>query len=56
MILPKANAAEAAIVNNLDIIGVTNILEAVDFLEGINPIQPLVIDTRDIFFSASEKL
>jgi magnesium chelatase family protein len=51
MIIPKTNAEEAAIVNNLDIIGVESILEAVDFLEGVNPIKPLVIDTRDLFFS-----
>lgn len=51
LILPKANAAEAAIVNNLDIIGVDTIIEAVDFLEGLNPIAPLQIDTRDIFYT-----
>lgn len=49
-ILPKENAAEAAIVSGLDIIGVENILEAIDFLEGKSKIEPLVKDTREIFY------
>jgi magnesium chelatase family protein len=50
-ILPKANATEAAIVNNLDIIGIDNLKEAIDFFEGRLQIEPLKKDTRDIFFS-----
>ena len=49
-ILPKENATEAAIVNELDVIGVENIKEAVDHLEGTAIIEPLIQDTRDIFF------
>jgi len=48
-ILPAQNAREAAIVNNLDIIGVNNIKEAIDFLSGDLQIDPLVINTRDMF-------
>ncbi len=50
-ILPKQNAPEAAIVNNLEVIGVENIQEAIDHLEGVRLIEPLEIDTRDIFFN-----
>lgn len=50
-ILPKENASEAAIVNNLDIIGVENLTEAIDFLEGKSNLKPLSVDTRDIFFT-----
>jgi len=50
-ILPKANAREAAIVNNLEIIGVETLAEAVDFIEGKKKIEPLVVDTRDVFQS-----
>lgn len=50
-ILPKANAREAAIVNNLDIIGVETLREAIDFFEGKQKIEPLVVDTREIFQS-----
>lgn len=49
-ILPKENAYEAAIVDNLDIIGVETIAEAVDFLEGNSDIEPLDYDTRDLFY------
>ncbi|GGG46917.1 YifB family Mg chelatase-like AAA ATPase [Hymenobacter glacieicola] len=48
-ILPRGNAQEAAIVNNLDIIPVDTMQEAVDFLEGRQAITPVVIDTRDVF-------
>ena len=50
-ILPKENEDEAAIVNNIDIIGVTHINEAIDFLCGKLKIQPLVKDTRDLFYN-----
>ena len=49
-ILPKENASEAAIVDGLDVIGVTNIKEAILHLEGEEIIQPLNYDTRDVFF------
>ncbi len=50
-VLPKVNSEEAAIVNNLDIIGVDNIQEAIDFFSGKLMIEPLQSDTRDIFLS-----
>ncbi|MCH7399353.1 YifB family Mg chelatase-like AAA ATPase [Belliella sp. DSM 107340] len=53
-ILPKENAAEASIVNSLDIIGVDSVEEAIKFLEGELPIEPLVTDTRDIFYNSLE--
>jgi magnesium chelatase family protein len=49
-ILPKENATEAAIVNNIDIIGVESLKEAIDYLEGTSSIQPTRVDTREIFF------
>lgn len=48
-ILPIENAREAAIVNNLNVIGVSTIMEAIDFIEGKLVIEPLEIDTREIF-------
>ena len=48
-ILPKENAREAAIVNNLEVIGVENIKEAIDFIEGDSDLDPIKVDTRDIF-------
>lgn len=49
LVLPKANAREAAIVNNLEIIGVETLQEAIDFFEKKKVIEPLRIDTREIF-------
>ncbi len=49
-ILPKENASEASIVNNLEVIGVETLQEAVDFLAGTIDIKPTVTDTRDIFY------
>lgn len=49
-ILPVENAPEAAIVNNIDIIGVETMMDAVEFIEGKKEITPLVTDTRDLFF------
>ncbi|MCC9136483.1 YifB family Mg chelatase-like AAA ATPase [Pontibacter silvestris] len=50
-ILPVQNATEAAIVNSLDVVGVSNIKEAIEFLDGKREIEPVVINTRDIFQS-----
>jgi magnesium chelatase family protein len=50
-ILPVANAREAAVVDNLDVIGVEHINQAVDFLTGKQLIDPTVVDTRNEFFS-----
>ncbi|MFN3588110.1 MAG: YifB family Mg chelatase-like AAA ATPase [Spirosomataceae bacterium] len=49
-ILPKENASEASIVNNLDVIGVETLEEAVEFFTGEREITPLVTDTRELFF------
>jgi len=49
LILPSENATEAAIVNNLDIIGVDTLAEALEFLTGAKKIKPVQIDTREIF-------
>ncbi|GAB2564795.1 YifB family Mg chelatase-like AAA ATPase [Spirosoma areae] len=50
-VLPVENAQEAAIVNQLDVIGVTTMQEAVEFFEGKKDIEPLSSDTRDLFMS-----
>lgn len=49
-ILPKANAKEAAIVDDLDVYGVDNIKEVIDFFNEESTIAPLKIDTRKEFF------
>lgn len=49
-ILPKANAREAAIVNDLNVFGVESLREAVDFINGDLKIDPKMVETRDEFF------
>jgi magnesium chelatase family protein len=48
-ILPAQNAREAAVVKGIDIIPVTTLMEAVDFLSGKTPIDPIVVDPKEIF-------
>jgi magnesium chelatase family protein len=55
IILPKENAEEAAIVNNLDVIAVASMQEAIDFFEGRLAIEPTKVDTRDLFLHAVNK-
>jgi len=51
LILPKQNECEAAIVDNLDVIGVNNLTEVVKFLNGEIELQPLKVDTRQLFYN-----
>lgn len=50
LMLPKENASEAAIVDGIDVYGVSTIKEAINHLEGVEKIEPLEYDTRDVFF------
>lgn len=52
LILPKENAREAALVNNLDVYGAANILEVADLLNGKTSLQPVKVNTREEFFEA----
>jgi magnesium chelatase family protein len=48
-ILPSDNAKEAAIVNDLNIYPVSTLKEAVDFLEGNLELEPMHIDSKEVF-------
>jgi len=50
-ILPKQNAREAAVVNNLEVYGVENISEVIDFFNGIKSLEPTIVNTREEFFN-----
>ncbi len=50
-ILPKDNAYEAAVVNDLGIYGVENLKDVVEFLNGDIELEKTEVDTRKIFFS-----
>ncbi|HXS35739.1 MAG TPA: magnesium chelatase domain-containing protein, partial [Flavipsychrobacter sp.] len=52
LILPKVNAREAALVNNLDVYGVETISEVVDFFNKKSDLKPVTVNTREEFFDA----
>lgn len=54
-ILPIENAHEASIVNSIDVIGVESLQDAIGYLSGTKEIEPLVTDTRDIFYSSTSE-
>ncbi|MGX9987351.1 YifB family Mg chelatase-like AAA ATPase [Soonwooa purpurea] len=50
IILPKQNTMEAAIVDNLEVLGVENIKDVIDFFNNEKNIEPTIVDTRQKFF------
>ncbi len=54
MILPRANAHEAAVVNNLKVYAVDNLAQVIDFLTGKVPIDPTVVDIRAEFQAGAD--
>ncbi len=50
LILPKENAKEAAIVDDLEVLGVENILEVINHFNGDQKIEPTIVDTRAEFY------
>lgn len=49
-ILPKQNAREAAVVDRLQVYGVENITEVIDFFNGVRSLEPTVVNTREEFY------
>jgi magnesium chelatase family protein len=49
IILPAQNAREAAIVNQLEVIGVESLKQVVDFIDDKVQIEPTIVDTRQEF-------
>lgn len=49
-ILPKQNAREAAVVNNLNVYGVENIKEVIEFFNGERELLPTIVNTREEFY------
>lgn len=50
LIVPKANEREAAVVNNLEVYGMENIMQVISFITGQQHFSPMVIDTRKEFY------
>lgn len=52
LILPKVNAREAALVNNLEVYGVDHISEVIGFFNKTAKLDPVTVNTREEFFDA----
>lgn len=55
LIVPKENVREAAVVNNLDIYGMENLSEVVNFLSDRITCEPYYYDTRKVFYEQQTK-
>jgi len=51
-ILPKQNAREAAIVNDLEVYGVESIKDVVGFFNGTSVLKPEIVNTREEFYDS----
>ena len=50
LILPIQNAREAAVVNNLDVYGVENIKDVIEFFNGQRTLKKTIVNTREEFY------
>ncbi|MDR2388868.1 MAG: YifB family Mg chelatase-like AAA ATPase [Tannerellaceae bacterium] len=53
-ILPKQNAREAAVVEGIDVYGMENIKEVIEFIDGKQQATPTVVDTTAEFYARQE--
>jgi magnesium chelatase family protein len=54
LILPQQNAREAAVVSGIDVYGMTNIKEVIEFIDGKRPAEPVRVDTAAEFYARQE--
>ena len=50
MIVPQENAREAAVVNNLEVYGMDNLADVINFLNSYHDFEPTIVDTRKEFY------
>ena len=50
LIVPKQNIREAAVVNQLEVYGMETLMDVVQFLNGTEVYEPIIIDTRKEFY------
>lgn len=51
LIIPKQNAREAAVVNDLEVYGAESIKEVIEFIAGKRELQPVIVNTREEFYA-----
>ncbi len=54
-ILPRENAREAAVVDNLTVYGVENLREVIDFFNGEKELEKTIVNTREEFLSKTNE-
>ncbi len=50
LLVPKENVREAAVVNNLEVYGMDNLVDVIGFLNGCDNYEPTTVDTRKEFY------
>lgn len=55
LIIPKKNEREGAVVEGLDVYGMTNIVDVVDFFNGTRTFEPCKVDLQGIFSAEANK-
>ncbi len=55
LIVPSQNAREAAVVNNLEVYGMDNILDVISLVSGTRQFEPVFVDTRKEFYEHQYK-
>lgn len=55
LIVPSQNAREAAVVNNLEVYGMDNILDVISLLSDTRQFEPVFVDTRKEFYEHQYK-
>jgi magnesium chelatase family protein len=56
LIVPEENSREAALIDDIDVYGVTNLLEAVEILNGTGTKKPVRVDKKSLFLETTEAL
>jgi len=54
ILVPADNASEAAVVQDIDVIGVGSLTEAMGYLSGTLPLEPTVVDIETLFQQAGQ--
>lgn len=56
LIVPQQNVKEAAVVNRLQVFGMDNLCDVIQFFNGSAHFDPTVIDTRKVFYEQQSKM
>jgi magnesium chelatase family protein len=55
LIVPKVNAREAGMVNNVKVYGVTHLQEVIDFFANEDSLEPVDVNTREEFYNSQSE-